>query len=397
MKRAYWLALLGILLVTCIVGGSGIAFLARFITNPLNASIVHLQATSVAGETVGAGWSVFEPPTFDWQHISGVEIAATDEHFGEGILATTDSTGRLWFPTRGAGLLMFDGTTWHNWYYPLRTQTTLSATAIDNDVYFLIPQNREGPVSHLDITTDRSTTPWLASSNVDNARMVAADTRDTLYIIEGDQLRTVQGAVEETTPLPCQLVFRIEAFSDGELWMNGGSSGGIVPTLCSKDAEGWHRYSSTDPETFLYVNAIQRDSQGRVWVTKSQDLLLRNTDGQWYRLPADSGILDDPHIISDLAVDSQDRLWLIMGEKLMVYNGDTVVTFPAALIGENGWWSGYEDHGHNMVFDQDGQLWIALYEKIIRFNGTVALPPFDIVAFLENAEPIDITTEDLQP
>lgn len=165
--------------------------------------------------------------------------------------------------------------------------------------------------------------------------------------------------------------------------------------ICQYDGYWWHVYNLPleAPPSFGPEHQIHFDSQGNLWTAVETNLILRTSSEQWYLYDKSELALEGEEI-RQIAIDPQDRVWLVSRNYIAATDGRQWHVFSAADFGVRAWAS-IRVAPHSFInFDQRGHLWIAVERgKIARFSGEVPLAAFDQEAFIKQAKPLTVSVE----
>lgn len=135
------------------------------------------------------------------------------------------------------------------------------------------------------------------------------------------------------------------------------------------DDPRFQRYSVLDGLSQCYVNAIIQDHKGFIWVATNKG--INRFDG--YNFNIYMGGSNDslgPHMISGMFEDSRNRLWVgsFSGNgNLFLYNRERD-EFTAVFNASDFCISENDNRVYDIAEDQYGNIWLAAYDGLVRFN-----------------------------
>lgn len=304
-----------------------------------------------------------------------------------------DKVGRVWFPSDGNGLFMFDGSRWHQWW--LRDYESIGIRGlviIDSHAYGIFSGSSRGVVAHFDLENMRWDIPWQKDVLKEGAtsHQIALDSHNRIYvgmvwqklgIYDHDQWQVYDVDTKCVGEFPYP--FRIDAVD--QLWVAIGRG-----AVCRFTDGHWIKYQIGSAQD--NVRNLSPDSAGRLWIPLGNSLIVRTKDNRWYRIGAEQMPLDGEEI-EQLMVDSYDRPWVLTNDKLGVYNGKSWKTFSHDEMGLNKYRPTIFPNG--MTIDKSGHAWFANGDGAVQLTQDVALEPLasDNSEFLRLAELLSVVEQ----
>ncbi|MFC1537410.1 two-component regulator propeller domain-containing protein, partial [Gemmatimonadota bacterium] len=238
----------------------------------------------------------------------------------------SDSLDNLWFGTFGnAGVSKFDGTTW-------TTYDTLDGLAF-NDV--------------LSVATDSLDHLWFGTfgngvTRFDGTSWTTYTTASTL----GD--------------LPDGFIYDIAIGFDGEIWFGTGNG------VCLWAALTGTPFDTSDGLSNNFVNAIDLDSQGNVWVGTYGGGVSKFDGTNWTTYDTLDGLLDNN--VRAVATDYNDNIWFGTEEGVSRFDGTVWTNYDTS--------NGLSDNSVNAIaIDSQGDVWVGTHGGGVSMLAGEALGP----------------------
>lgn len=285
-----------------------------------------------------------------------------------------DKQGRMWLATDGHGLLMYDGTEWHNWQPESRKDMSFDAlrsmAVSETHVYAgAYGSSDGGNLLVYDIENDKWKTISPGEGSIRNNVIggVAIKQTGEVYAMTKAGLDILDKGIWEYSGNPLESEFIIHTVDDalfdneGNYWV--AASNGIWKF----DGNDWISYTAGNGELPSNgINALAIDNDGRIWAATTSGLAVFS-NGKWFAFPPG----EFPWYqgwLSNVAIDSQNRVWVTSIDVLSVYNGTEAILFTPDSIDEPLW-------DNAIGFDKDGCVWVGMSLGLTVFRGVIDLSP----------------------
>ena len=277
---------------------------------------------------------------------------------GDGLwTVVTDTTGRLWFGTRGNGLTIFDGQTWQ--HHPH------TANRVSNEITTIL-LGAEGAIwvgttqglSHFDGQhwTSYTYDDGLASSGIaglalePSGRLWAATTSEGVSVFDGQSWTTYTTA----QGLADNFVHAVAVDKNGRVWFGTNTGVSVL------DGQTWRTFTAADGLADDLVWAIVVDPANHIWLGTSgglSELVLAGPDNatpQWTTHLAG-------RTVDTLTLDPAGQVWTGGSGHIYRFDGQAWFRYdfptPTPLRIEG------------LAFDSAGQVWVATFDEgAIRFD-----------------------------
>lgn len=254
-----------------------------------------------------------------------------------------DSTGSLWFVTQ-EGLNKYNGIELENYLYSLTNDASISSSYVSQ------------------ITEDPDGIIWVSTYG-GGLNKYDADTNAF------SSIRTING---QANTLLSDNVTTVFSDKDGYLWI-GYDQG--FSRFDKKNNEFKHFLSKSDGSQIIgTISRFAQSKDGRIWAaTIDNGLLCITPDGIGqkahitYSVEVTTNI--DSKRISDLLVDSNNRLWVLSideGASLIDLESNVTIQFTN---NQNDLTSISSNHAYDAFEDNDGRIWIATADGLNLFKN----------------------------
>jgi hypothetical protein len=293
---------------------------------------------------------------------------------------------------------MFDGVGWHHWWYrgsnnsdSYGGEDALRGLAVlDNQVYAIASSSDRGYLIHYDLDMMQWEYPW--HSNFRNLKaysyQITSNSQKHLYFVtntnKAEQLAIFDAGKISLQNITCEGAFPQPIYVDANdhVWIVGGFSQTFKEckgSLFKFANNQWTRYQLNQKNVdFDEIRFVTPDSSGRLLIiTKSNQLFIVDENGTWYTSNLTNFLpLEQDDNLRDMVIDSNQRIWLLTFDKLIIYNGIAAQIIDSTTLGVGSWGN---LSNKNMAFDKENHLWISIGDGMVVFRGKTSIEPGDAI------------------
>lgn len=286
---------------------------------------------------------------------------------------------------------MYDGERWHHWWGENKSIGYRGVVSHEKGAWGVLSTSRGGKLARYNSKNNRWEMPWrLADKQEFETFAMALNSQGSLFALSDGKIAVYNEPEWSYIDSPCPRMNTLSIDHSDHSWTWDEEE----HIICQYDGNGWYLYNLPleAPQSFGSEHVIHFDSQGNLWTAVENSLILRTTSEQWYLYDKSQLPLEGEEI-GVIAIDPQDRVWLLNRNHIAVTDGEQWHLFSLAdlqlEIAPTLWFD-----TDIMQFDKRGHLWLPLGGgKIARFSGEVPLGRFNQDSFIEQAKPLTVSVE----
>lgn len=310
--------------------------------------IKYQQGKFVSNKSAQGEWVKYQENDIIWENKNWSQynpLGETPEKLDSINNLLIDNADRIWLPTDGHGLFMFDGAGWHHWWYhgindsasydDDEEDALRGLAVLDNQVYAIASSSDRGYIIHYDLDAMRWEYPWRPDflNLKTQSYQITTNSQKHLYFLtnakESEQLAIFGDGKVSQQNIICSGAFPQPMVVDtnDHVWIVGGYSQTFKEcrdSIFKFANKQFTRYQSNqDDVDFSKISFMNSDQNGHLLIiTENNQLVIVDEHDTWYisNLADFLPIAKDDRI-RDMVIDSSQRIWLLTFDNLIVYNG----------------------------------------------------------------------------